>query len=123
MFLTIMAVIPAFFGALFFLTPERMLGNYGFVVDAPMKLLGYSVGSMLIAIGALNLLSRNFTEPSAVRVVLSTNIVVQLLTGAVDAYGTASGAMNSDGWGAVAMHAVFLLGFAYYLFVKKETPP
>jgi hypothetical protein len=120
MFLTVMAVIPAFFGALFFITPERMLGNYGFVVDAPMKLLGYSAGSMLIAIGVLNFLSRNFTEASAVRVVLSTNIVVQLLTGAVDAYGTASGTMNDQGWGAVVMHAVFAAAFVYYL-VKKET--
>ena len=120
LFLTIMAVVPAFFGLMFFISPEGMLGKYGFTVDAGMKIMGYSVGSMLIALSALNFLSRKFTEPSAVGAVLWTNIIVQTLTGAVDLYGTVSGAMNSQGYGAVVMHAVFLAGFAYFLFVKKE---
>ena len=59
LFLIIMAVIPAFFGLMFFISPEGMLGKYGFTVDAGMKIMGYSVGSMLIALGALNFLSRS----------------------------------------------------------------
>ena len=118
LFLTIMAVIPAFFGFMFFLSPESMLGKYGFTLDAGMKIMGYSVGSMLIATGLLNFLSRNATL-EAVRPVLITNIAIQALTGGTDLYGTVTGAMNSQGYGAVVMHGVFLCAFLYYLILDK----
>jgi hypothetical protein len=114
-FLLVAGVLALFFGASMLLAPQQMLANMA--VDAPeaRRVLQW-MAVTLLAIGCINILSRDDPGSAALRAVLVGNIVLHVLGFGIDVYHHSLGFVQTSGvvMGAV-VHGLLTAGAAYFL--------
>ncbi len=115
-FFIISAVLALFFGLHMLIAPGKMLENMVTVNTADLQHALQWSGSMLVALGVMNFLSRNDPGSAALRAVMIGNIILHVAGFAVDAYDYSINFINSYGLisGAV-VHVLLTIGFIYYL--------
>jgi hypothetical protein len=114
-FLLVAGVLALFFGASMLLAPQQMLANMA--VDAPeaRRVLQW-MAVTLLAVGCINILSRDDPGSVALRAVLIGNIVLHVLGFGIDVYHHSLGFVQTSGvaMGAV-VHGLLTAGAAYFL--------
>ncbi len=120
LWMTIKAIVVLLFGLGFLLIPAWMGGLFGASTDKVGLLLGRFFGMAWIFEGILLWLSKNFPWPEAQKIVIS--IVISNIIGLVISLMAVFGGLWTGlmGWLAVALFAIFVVVFAYFLFIKRS---
>ena len=116
MFFTILAVLSFLFGIGFVLAPDQVLANYGIEHSPALALVGRLFGGVLLTLGTILWLSRDFRDEAAVRAVL-----IGTLTGdVVNLMGTLAGTTNALGWSTVLIYLFAAVGSGYFLMERTS---
>jgi nitrate reductase gamma subunit len=120
-FLTIAAVIAIAFGLAFFISPARVLTEYGISGDTAVVIMARFFGATLLNIGFVLFLARRASEP-AIRLGIVRGSLIGSVFGLIVAiHGQRIGAVNSLGWSSVAIYGLLTLGYAYFAFGDQES--
>jgi uncharacterized membrane protein YfcA len=115
MFLLISALVAALFGMGFVLVPGFMFLIYG-VASSPASLLGFRLfGSALIAIAVLTWLLKDSTNWEAIRALLLSVAVGNVIGFLLVLFATINGTLSAMGWTAVLIYLLLLIGEGYFL--------
>jgi hypothetical protein len=120
-FLIIAGVMALFFGLSMLLAPAQMLSNMA--RDSPdARFVLQWMSCVLVAVGVINILSRNDTGSPALRAVLVGNVVLHVTGLGIDFYHHSQGFVQASGvmMGAV-VHGLLIIGSAYYLSKLRVT--
>lgn len=118
--LAIAAVAAGVFGIGLLFAPEQFMGSYGITLDGVSLLFARSMAAFLLAMALINWRARGSADAVFIKTVVLANIIIHAITLVLDYGGTTSGLINTSGWGAVAMHGFFVLGFGYFYFRKAS---
>jgi len=121
LWMTIKAIVVALFGLGFLLIPASIATLFGTTTDDTGLLLARFFGMAWVFEAILLWLAKNFPWPEAQKIVIA--IVISNAIGLVLALvGAASGIFTGImGWLSVVLFLIFVLVFAYFLFIKKST--
>ncbi len=115
MFLLISAVIALIFGIGFVLLPGVMFSIYG-IAGSPASYLGFRLfGSVLIGIGLLTWLLKDGTNWDAVRALLLSVAVGNVVGLLLVFFATINGTLGAMGWSAVLIYLLLLAGEGYFI--------
>ncbi|MBI2020568.1 hypothetical protein HYS94_04070 [Candidatus Daviesbacteria bacterium] len=113
-FLTIASASAIVFGVPLIFFPQMMAANFGISLDSSGEVFAKTAGAMLVTLGLINWLARNWKDTKALKDLLLADILVQLLTLVIDFMSINSGAMNQMGWIGVILHIVLAAGLLYF---------
>jgi nitrate reductase gamma subunit len=120
-FLTIAAVIAIAFGLAFFISPARVLSQYGIAADTAVVIMARFFGATLLNVGFVLFLTRRVSEP-AIRLGIVRGSLMGAVIGLIVAiHGQRTGAVNSLGWSSVAIYGLLTLGYAYFAFEDERS--
>jgi hypothetical protein len=114
LFLAVSAVLAFIFGFALLLFSSSFYAPMGIVMTPAIAVTAQAQGAILVGIGVLNWTARSLSGPS-VRPVLLGNLVVQVLSLAVISRAVALRIVPAQNAGAIVIHAVLGVGFAYFL--------
>jgi hypothetical protein len=120
-FLTIAAVIAIAFGLAFFVSPARVLTQYGIVANVAVVIMARFFGATLLNIGFVLFLVRHVTEPAIRRGIVRGSLIGAVIGLIVAIHGQRIGAVNALGWSSVAIYGLLTLGYAYFAFGNPES--
>lgn len=120
-FFIINSIIALIYGISYELAPTAVLALYGAAQSPSSILLARLFGAALIGIGLLTWFSRNVKDTDALRAIILSMLIYDVIGVIVSAHGTVSGAMSAVGWTGVAVFLILALGYAYFLFVNPST--
>ena len=116
------AVVGAIFGLGFFLVPAMVMAQYG--PDTPSAIeidLGRLLGASYLGYAILAWVARSITDTVARRKIVLANLVLTVLTLALFLKVTLlDGASTGPNWFNVVLMALFVIGFGYFYFTKRE---
>jgi hypothetical protein len=115
MFFTILAVPSFLFGIGFLLAPGLVLDSYGVQHSPELKLLGRLFGGVLLTLGVIHWLARDFIEEAAVRAALAGTVIGSCVNMVVALKGTLFGATNALGWSTALIYFFAAVGSVYFL--------
>jgi hypothetical protein len=115
LYFTIAAIVAILFGIALLLVPVQLSLVYGLASNPASVLSERFFGSALLTWGVILWMARNFSEAAAIRVVLIGSIIGQILSGAVNVWGTVRGVLNGLGWTTTILYVVLLIGAIYCL--------
>jgi hypothetical protein len=115
LYFTIAAIVAILFGIALLLVPVQLSLVYGLTSNPASVLSERFFGSALLTWGVILWLARDFSEAAAIRVVLIGSIIGQILSGAVNVWGTVRGVLNGLGWTTIILYVVLLIGAIYCL--------
>jgi uncharacterized membrane protein YfcA len=114
-FLLISAIVALIFGLGFVLLPGVMFSIYG-IASAPASFLGFRLfGSALIAIGLLTWFLRDSANWEAVRALLLSVAIGNVIGLLLVFFATINGTLSAMGWTAVLVYLLLLIGEGYFL--------
>ena len=115
-FLVLAGVVATFFGLSMIAAPDQLLKNMTTMPSESAERVLQWMGVTLLALGAINILSRNDAGSPALRAVLIGNIVLHVLGFGIDVWHHMVGFVNISGviTGGV-VHLGLIAGFAFYL--------
>jgi uncharacterized membrane protein YfcA len=115
MFLMISAIVALLFGFGFVLLPGFMFSIYA-IASAPASVLGFRLfGSALIAIGLLTWCLKDSTNWEAIRALLLSVAVGNVVGLLLVVFATINGTLGAMGWSAVLIYLLLLVGEGYFL--------
>jgi hypothetical protein len=117
---TVDAVIAAAFGIGFVLVPAELLQQYGVAVNPGTALLGRLFGGTLLGLAVLCWQVRAEGPSDALRAIVLSLFILDLLGFVISLQGVLSGAVNALGWLTVVIYGVFAAGFGYFAFGKAR---
>ena len=120
MFFTILAVLSFLFGIGFVLAPDQVLANYGIQPSPALALLGRLFGGVLLTLGVILWLARDFRDEAAVRAVLAANVIGSCANLAVSIMGNLAGTTNALGWSTVLIYLFAAVGSGYFLMARTS---
>jgi hypothetical protein len=97
------------------LAPGSFLGSQGFATEGPITLVAQAQGSLLIAVGVLNLMALRLRDPGALRPILAANLVTHVAALGVNVHGILSKLAGPQVFGDVVMHVLLGAFFTYFL--------
>jgi hypothetical protein len=118
MLFTILAVLSFLFGIGFVLAPDQVLANYGIQSSPALALLGRLFGGVLLTLGVILWLARDFRDEAAVRAVLVANAIGSCINLVVAIMGNLSGTTNALGWTTVLIYLFAAVGSGYFLMAR-----
>ncbi|MBV8850325.1 MAG: hypothetical protein JOZ16_12155 [Methylobacteriaceae bacterium] len=114
-FLLISAIVALLFGLGFVLLPGVMFSIYG-IAASPASYLGFRLfGSVLVAIGLLNWLFKDSSNWEAVRALLLSVAIGNVIGLLLVLFATIAGTINAMGWSAVLIYLLLGIGDAYFV--------
>lgn len=121
LWMTIKAIVVALFGLGFLLIPASIATLFGTTTDDTGLLLARFFGMAWVFEAILLWLAKNFPWPEAQKIVIA--IVISNAIGLVLALVAATSGIFTGimGWLSVVLFLIFVLVFAYFLFIKKST--
>jgi hypothetical protein len=119
-FFTILAVLAIIHGIGFVLAPDQLATVYGLEHSLAMALLSRLFGSALLAWGGIVWYARDFRDEGAVRAVLISTGIADVISVVVTVMGTLAGTMNEMGWVAVLIYLFSALGCGYFLMGRSR---
>lgn len=119
----ITALVTVAFGVGFLIFPSMALNLFDVDNYASTRLVTQFFGTAMVALGLLLWFAKGVTEAGTQR-----GMAIALLVGAVGGLivtflGTTSRVMRSNGWLVMVIYLLFGLGYAYLLFLKRESSP
>jgi len=117
------ALVAVAFGVGFLIFPSMVIKQFDVDDYASTRLLAQFFGTAMVALGLLLWFAKDVTEAGTQR-----GMAIALLVGAVGGLivtflGTTSRVMRSNGWLVMVIYLLFGLGYAYLLFLKRESSP
>jgi hypothetical protein len=123
-FLIISAIGSFAFGAMMFFMPGFAAQLLGLDFTQQSGSLLQGMGGLIIGLSTINLLARNFTDYNALRAVLLSNIITNILGLSVDLLGIFNGTLLTSKMAPVEFTHIFIsLGSLFYLLRLKRTKP
>lgn len=113
--LAVAAVFYAVFGLGLLFAPGPFMSVYGVALGAGGQIMARILGSALASLALMFWIYRGY-DPRAVRPVLVTGLLYNLVDLGVVLSATLAGTMNAMGWGPVALHLFLAAGFGYFAF-------
>ncbi|MFN8352969.1 MAG: hypothetical protein U0Y10_00860 [Spirosomataceae bacterium] len=122
-FLTISAVVGAFFAVYMLLAPNKMMESLGTSPSDSANVVLQATSVMLLSISAMTFLSRSDGGSLALRAILIGNIVMHVVALPIDwiAYEQGIFTQISGIIPGTVTHLVFAVGFVYFLAKLKKT--
>ena len=116
------AVVGAIFGLGFFLVPAMVMAQYGPGTPSTNEIdLGRLLGASYLGYAVLAWVARSITDTAARRKIVLANFVLTVLTLALFLKTTLiDGASTGPNWFNVVLMALFVIGFGYFYFTKRE---
>jgi len=118
--LTVNIFIALFFGGTCTFFPRFVFGLYGIVPDAAAIWVTGLVGGSILGFATLMWYGIK-TVSAETRRAIAIALLVQDATGFIASLVfQLTGKVNFFGWLSLAMYCILALGYAYFLFVRKE---
>ncbi|MCB0837652.1 MAG: hypothetical protein KDD99_13365 [Bacteroidetes bacterium] len=115
-FLIISAAIYIPLGLIMVFFPKFLYGLYGFDLGPAGKILGRVVGSAIIGLGFINLISStDKKETIAMGAILFGNLIYHFIDLFLVTPPTIRGEVNQLTWMFVAIHLILTIGFGHFL--------
>jgi len=121
--LAVSAVLAVVVSLMLLFATSAFLAPQGIPVDDKVALLGQAQGSILLGVGAINLLALRTSDPAGLRAVLGGNLVTHLAAIGVNVHAIAAHLVTQQVWGDLVMHAVFAALFALFLVRVARLAP
>ena len=122
-FLTLSAVVSAFFGVLLLFFPNFMVETYGnagandgSVLYQNASFLARIYGTFMLTFAVLYWMIRKVPLSLARRAILAISVIGNVLAGIVWMEAILSGAMKPIGWSNAIFYLVFAAGHVYYFW-------
>jgi hypothetical protein len=107
-------VIALLLGFYFIFLPDNAIASFEIgASDVASRLLMRGLGGSLVALGIVNLLSSADRGSPALLAIVVGNIAVHIINPLLDLIETFP--WTAGRWASIAIHAVFLVAFGYYL--------
>jgi len=114
------ALVALVFGVGFLAVPTMALKQFGVDEYASTKLLLQFFGTGLLTIGLLAWFAKNVTD-AGVQKGMGVGMLIGALAGLVmSIIGMATGSIRILGWVAAVVYGIFVLGYAFLLFLKPR---
>jgi hypothetical protein len=117
------SIVALLFGLGFLFFPIRMLGLFGTETFVSTLLVGRLFGTAMLGLGLVLWFAKDITDPLAQKG-MGIALLVSTATGlVVTLFGTfaSHAVIRTNGWAAMLVYLVFGLGYAYLLFLKRES--
>jgi hypothetical protein len=101
------------------LFPDKVLSIYGVEPNPASSFMGLYGALGSIAIVTITWFARNVEDQKAQRAIILALTITYLIGIIISISGIISGVMTK-GWPVVGIYLFFALGYAYFLFLKKE---
>lgn len=119
-YLTIAAIVLILWGLGFFLIPAELGATFGVPPEPHNIVTSRFLGSVLLGLGVITWLARDFRDWAAVRSVLIGFVVGDVLVTLVNIWATIQGLVNALAWGSTIVNVLLLLGALYFLFTGSR---
>ena len=119
----ITSIIAFVFGVLFVIIPTPLYSLYGIESNMVLNLMGELFGATLIAVGLISWLSRNITNPEALKAVTLSFFIADGIGFIIALVGQLNNVVNALGWLTVVIYLLLSLGFGYFRFSKQSPSP
>lgn len=119
-FLIINAIIMLCQGAYAMLLPAIVLSQYGVSRGPVETFMAQYAGLGTFVMGLLAFFSRNITDHKAQRAVILTLLIANVIGVVISLTGMISGVIGASGWLVVGFYSFFVLGYAYFFFIKPR---
>jgi hypothetical protein len=116
------AVVGIIFGLGFFLVPAMVMAMYGPEIPTAGEIeLSRLLGASYLGFTVLAWLTRSITDTDARRKIVLANLVITVLSLLLFLKTTLiDGASTGPNWFNVVLMAVFVVGFGYFYFTKRD---
>jgi hypothetical protein len=114
-FLTISSIFAILYGLSFLLAPGQSIAAFGSEPEPHLVLVVRFLGSVFLALGALQWLSKDVRDWEAIRAVLIAIVILNILNLLLNLLGMAQGLLNVMVWLNIIVNVVFLAGALYCL--------
>ncbi|HMK71257.1 MAG TPA: hypothetical protein VK442_09840 [Xanthobacteraceae bacterium] len=115
LYLTISAIVLLLYGIGFLAIPAPLATLYGVPPEPHVLMVDRFFGSVLLALGVITWLARDFTDWAAIRGVVIGNVVGYALSTLVLIWSTVAGLLNGLGWGSTIVNVALALWALYVL--------
>jgi hypothetical protein len=119
-FLSIIATLGVVHGVAFIVAPDQVASIYGLQPSLAVTLMSRLFGGALIAWGAILWSTKNFRDEAAIRAVLISTAIAEVISLLFVIQGTLTGTMNAVGWVAVLIYLFGAAGCGYFLMGQKR---
>lgn len=119
----ITSIIAFVFGVLFVIIPTPLYSLYGIESNMVLNYMGELFGAALIAVGLISWLSRNITNPEALKAVTLSFFIADGIGFIIALIGQLNNVVNALGWLTVVIYLLLSLGFGYFRFSKQNPSP
>ena len=119
----ITSIIAFVFGVLFVIIPTPLYSLYGIESNMVLNYMGELFGAALIAVGLISWLSRNITNPEALKAVTISFFIADGIGFIIALIGQLNNVVNALGWLTVVIYLLLSLGFGYFRFSKQNPSP
>jgi hypothetical protein len=119
-FFAIFAVLAGLFGLGFVFAPGAVLANYGIQTTPQVAVMSRLFGAALLAISLLQWMARDLSDRGALRAVLISLGVSDIVALVISIAATSAGTINALGWSTVAIYLLSALGCGYFLTTKAR---
>ena len=119
----ITSIIAFVFGVLFVIIPTPLYSLYGIESNMVLNYMGELFGAALIALGLISWLSRNITNPEALKAVTLSFFIADGIGFIIALIGQLNNVVNALGWLTVVIYLLLSLGFGYFRFSKQSPSP
>jgi hypothetical protein len=116
----ILAILAVPHGIVFVLFPFQLDAIYGLEHSSSVELVSRLFGALLVGIGSIIWLARDFREDAAVRAVLMSGVVSYAIGLVVVVMATLAGTMNAMGWFATLIYLFGTVGCGYFLITHPK---
>lgn len=114
------AVVVLIVGVAFLAVPDLILKQFQVDSYESTLLLGRFFGTAMIALGLVLWFAKNL-EDAALQKGLAVALLISATLGlVVNIIGTASGIMRANGWITMIIYVLFILAYAFMLFLKPK---
>jgi hypothetical protein len=114
--LAINAFFALFFGSMFTFWPRQLIGQSGTKLNDMAVVYARGLGGAILGFALINWGSRNFTSYDVIWWIVGANIVMHVVSGAVDWRVMVK---KSARYGSLGFHFVIAAVFAYYLLFTR----
>lgn len=113
-------IVAGILGLGYFLIPQQTVAPLGLNLDAGGVAVARIAGAFLIGYALISWFVRNLSEEQDRRAIVPGYVGGYLFTLLATLWAQLSGAVNGLGWINVIISLLFLLAYAYFLFVKPN---
>ena len=108
--IAVLVSLAMMFATKAFLAPE------GIVADDKIAVIGQAQASLLLGIGAVNLLGTRVSDKRGMQAILGGNLVTHVVALGVNLHALFGNLVTSQVWGDSVGHVVFAVLFAFFLW-------